>query len=464
MINQNLAFAKSAGRKNALSVCMATIFGLTLHTAHATTFVTNCNDSGLGSLRASVVAAGQGDTVDMRGLTKDSPGCAQSKITLTTGDIPVGRDDLFIEGPGEEFVVSGFNSIYSVEPHRIFTHTGYGEFAIRNLSMNEGYAVGTGAAANGGCISSTGSVYLINVTVALCYAKATSGNSLGGAIYSKGGVYLDHSTIILNHADGPVGSTSRGGAIAIFGGGFYSFYSNIAGNSSGAPGRADGRGGAVETSSSAACLLENTTVSGNHAATVDGGLGLFCTETEIVDSTISGNSAPTNGGAYFRSPKIELYNSTVAFNQSTSASASPGLRLAINGGTKGPVMYSVLVSNNAYGPTHLPNDLISPPVVGSNNLIFAPASSVPADTLVGKCPLLAPLANNGGVTQTHALRSRSPAIDVGNNIIALNTDQRGRPFSRESGPADSQTPHADIGAYELDRAAIIFSGGFDGCP
>ena len=59
-------------------------------------------------------------------------------------------------------------------------------------------------------------------------------------------------------------------------------------------------------------------------------------------------------------------------------------------------------------------------------------------------PGLAPLAENGGPTLTHALLPGSPAINNGNT--ALPTDQRGVP--RPVGPAD------DIGAVE--QQYVIF--------
>jgi hypothetical protein len=55
-------------------------------------------------------------------------------------------------------------------------------------------------------------------------------------------------------------------------------------------------------------------------------------------------------------------------------------------------------------------------------------------------PLLAPLADNGGPTQTMALLAVSPALDAGNNCPP--TDQRGLP--RPQGPG------CDIGAFELE--------------
>ena len=68
-------------------------------------------------------------------------------------------------------------------------------------------------------------------------------------------------------------------------------------------------------------------------------------------------------------------------------------------------------------------------------------------TLTGVDPLLGPLANNGGPTQTEALLAGSPAIDKGPNPLPtfpLNAnDQRGSGFARVVGPA------VDIGAFEV---------------
>ena len=181
-----------------------------------------------------------------------------------------------------------------------------------------------------------------------------------------------------------------------------------------------------------------------------------------MNSTISGNKAGDTGGIYTRSPHITLYNSTIAFNTATSPSS--GLRMLINGQSTSASMHGMLIANNTYGATNIASDVSGGATIGSNNLIFAPASSVPPDTIVGKCPLLFPLADNGGPTQTHALHANSPAIDAGINPLALTSDQRGTPFVRESGPPGTATPLPDIGAYELDRSDPIFEADFEGCP
>ena len=80
------------------------------------------------------------------------------------------------------------------------------------------------------------------------------------------------------------------------------------------------------------------------------------------------------------------------------------------------------------------------------------AQAVPPDTIIAD-PLLAPLADNGGLTWTHALLPGSPAIDTGDDD-GWDTDQRGEGYAR------IQNAHADIGAYEVDPD-LIFRNGFD---
>jgi CSLREA domain-containing protein len=73
-----------------------------------------------------------------------------------------------------------------------------------------------------------------------------------------------------------------------------------------------------------------------------------------------------------------------------------------------------------------------------------------AYNMIGGDPMLAPLANNGGPTLTHAWLAGSPVIDAGDpNFDATNTpsDQRGPGFPRVVG-------RLDIGAYESEAPTI----------
>ena len=67
-------------------------------------------------------------------------------------------------------------------------------------------------------------------------------------------------------------------------------------------------------------------------------------------------------------------------------------------------------------------------------------------------PLLGPLQDNGGPTQTHALLPGSPAIEAALLANCPATDQRG--VSRPQGAG------CDIGAYEAEGAVYNFSGFF----
>jgi hypothetical protein len=65
----------------------------------------------------------------------------------------------------------------------------------------------------------------------------------------------------------------------------------------------------------------------------------------------------------------------------------------------------------------------------------------PSD-LPGVDPLLGPLQDNGGSTDTHLPMLGSPAIDAGDATTALPRDQRG--VRRPQGPA------SDIGSVEVE--------------
>ena len=69
-------------------------------------------------------------------------------------------------------------------------------------------------------------------------------------------------------------------------------------------------------------------------------------------------------------------------------------------------------------------------------------------------PVLGTLADNGGVTATHALLSGSAAIGAGDGESCLETDQRG---VERIGPVG-----CDAGAFERDDR--LFKNGFDPLP
>ena len=90
------------------------------------------------------------------------------------------------------------------------------------------------------------------------------------------------------------------------------------------------------------------------------------------------------------------------------------------------------------------------------NLIGITSFPITGDTtgnILNQNPLLAPLADNGGPTQTHALLPNSPAIDAGDSSGST-TDQRGA-FRAANQPPANASDGSDIGAFELGPDTTI---------
>ncbi len=244
--------------------------------------------------------------------------------------------------------------------------------------------------------------------------------------------------------------------------------------------------------------IYQSTISNNLARYQSGGIHIAAsinTATDsvtIINSTISGNQAPKVGGLY-SNLSTTISNSTIAFNLKRSQSGlSAGATFSAQQGPISVNLHSTLIANNvfvqAYPTPPIANDLgvtntgtnavtfTTDAQQGNFNLVHAldsslSAGSLPPDTMIGACPLLGPLRNDGGETKTHPLYSGSPAIDAGVNNLGLAYDQRGGPqpvpsqipppplaYDRHSGVA------TDIGAYEVQQTDVVFNGGFDGCP
>ena len=87
--------------------------------------------------------------------------------------------------------------------------------------------------------------------------------------------------------------------------------------------------------------------------------------------------------------------------------------------------------------------------VASYSLFGTTPAQVATDgtDLIGVNPLLSPLGNYGGPTETLPLAADSPAIGAGTAISGITTDQRG--FSLDS-------PNPDIGAFQ--RQLLVSAG------
>ncbi|MEO8922121.1 MAG: choice-of-anchor Q domain-containing protein [Caldimonas sp.] len=425
--------------------------------------VSNCDDTGPGSLRASVVSAAEGDTVDMSSLT-----C--STITLYSGAITINQNNLTLTGSGANtLAITGAYAYHAYELDRIINHVGTGILTVADLSVSYGAPYSMTSAVHGGCIASAGSVYLKNAVVTRCTAK-TNGLSLlsdGGGVYAAGYISLVGS-IVENSRTLAVGSASYAFGGGVFAGtGLLCNRCSIESNLASATGSAIGGGAYARTAK-----LEYSTISGNQAS-IGGGIVVRGANFELFDSTVSGNRATQKVGGVYSATNTMVYYSTIAFNTVISGTSQPNLAPGLTVRTNGPAftvtLNNALISNNTYG-TSTENDFSvdasgggSVTVTGGGNLIRTTFSSVPNDTITGACPDLGPLRDNDGPTKTHALLSHSPAIDRGHvGTFHPAYDQRGPgppiPHLRVSGPAP------DICAYEVQQNDIVFNNGFDGCP
>lgn len=429
-------------------------------TPRDTTSVSNCDDDGPGSLRAAVLAAASGDTIDLSAL-----GC--STITLSTGFIAVGQDDLSIEGPGAASL-----TIDAAYTSGILRHTGAGTLSISGLTLANGTHTTDTSSSLGGCLYSLANLEVTDSVVTTCTAHATGSNDAnGGAIYVSGNLTLRSTVISSSRA---YASAMAYGGGAFVGGDLDAYASAFNYNSAqGTPVLNGNAGGAIVHG---ATRIDSSTFYYNNAYAT-GGLWTFGAVT-INDSLfarnggkfVAGMRCEAGGGA----PTATIANSTFAYNVShdriggismlipaTIANSTIARNEAFSGlaglffSGASLDLESTIIATNTSGGTE--DDVIvygSPPITGANNLVIASSNAMPPDTITDD-PLLDALADFGGPTLTMALLPGSPAIDAGNNVAALATDQRGAGFLRHVGR------RTDIGAFEVQDADFVFADGFD---
>jgi hypothetical protein len=416
--------------------------------------VTNCDDDGAGSLRDAVQnIAVSGDTVDMAGL-------ACSTITLTSGAIITGADDLTILGPGTDMNGVTIEANYNSE---IFIHLGVGTLTLEYMTvLNGGKYTTADANAPGGCIYSAGQVSLFDTGVKYCKAEAQgTGQALGGGVYAKVGVTALSSTIAGNTARGTSTRSSGGGVFTA--GPVFAKYSWFRSNTASVANfGAYGYGGGIWNAGDATIL--NSTISGNFAGVVAGAdlLGFGATQDiQIGNTTVTDNySYHSNFGAglYVGSPAV-VSNSTITGNEAVNPTNTKyGAGLNIGNLSSTTIQSTILSANTLYdGTTHLPDDLgvqgAGVLAGGANNLVGFSTVELPPDTIITADPGLGALSSlNGGPTPTMAPLTGSQAINHGNNVNNGKYDQRGPGYPRVIGA------NADIGAVESDT---IFANGFD---
>ena len=314
----------------------------------------------------------------------------------------------------------------------------FGRPVFRNLNISNNSAGGNG----GGIFSS-----YLGLALQLCTISGNSATNDGGGIFQEIGGdtnQLFNSTVTVNSAGGD-------GGCVLVNSRFRAYNSTVSGNTAGGNG-----GGLADDVSSSPMELVSSTVSGNTANGKGGGI-FNLRAAYLQSSTVSGNAAQTDGGGiFFAGYESGVYDSTFTGN---SAARGGGIFSDPADPNNGMFLQNTIIANSATGGDCFRQ---SGTVGAYSNLIEDGLGCINgADNganLTGD-PNLAPLMNNGGTTQTHALLFGSIAIDAG--FSTSTTDQRGsmRPVDLTGYPNAGNG--ADIGAFEVQAptAASVLIGG-----
>jgi CSLREA domain-containing protein len=363
-----------------------------------------------------------------------------SGTTITIGSaLPTLNGDVIIDGsaPTMPVTIDGDGTYrpflvgsFTVTLKRLVIIDGMSSFggAIFNdggdLQVNDITFSGNTAIGGAGIWNNSGPLAVTNSTF-----SGNSASDLGGGIYNNGTLTLTNSTLSGNTA------ISTGGA------GIYNEFAataTVSDSTFSANDTASGSGAGILNAGS--LNVSASTLKTNTGSVYGGGIYNNDGTATVSNSTFSANSTGGNGGGIYNSGTLTLLNSTLSGNGAPSG-----------GGV------------NNQDVLHLANTIIANSTNGGD-CVNGASLSTNTHNLVedGSCsaglsgdPMLGPLADNGGPTQTMALLSGSIAMDAGDDTVCAadpvnNLDQGG-----QSRPIDGDgdgTPTCDIGAFEQGRA------------
>ncbi|MDB5385787.1 MAG: Cadherin domain protein, partial [Planctomycetaceae bacterium] len=301
--------------------------------------------------------------------------------------------------------------------------------------------------------NSAGDVTFDSLTITA--GKTTLNSARGAGIYSQslGTVTLTNSTVTANTT---IGAFAQGAGIFSFAGPVNLFDSTVSLNTT-TGGTAPGGGIATNTGS---ITLVNSTISGNVTRGVSsggGGIATYAGDLKLINTTVTVNAtagSSSQGGGIFSGATAAQHTSTVTINNSivanNTSTGSTAADISMNTGvTTFNVNNSIIGVNTGTNLTAAP--LGSPDAGG--NLIGT--NALPID------PKLGPLALNGGQTKTHALLAGSPAINSGDNSLAVTADNVALTLDQAGNNRIFHTT-VDMGSLELQSTptppTVSFSG------
>jgi uncharacterized repeat protein (TIGR01451 family) len=205
-----------------------------------------------------------------------------------------------------------------------------------------------------------------------------------------------------------------------------------------------------------ALTLNGLTLSNNHTSA--DGSAIFNSSVGTValsNSTLSGNQSEVSAAVYNQGGAFTITNSTLTGNTNTNLGNASGVAIFSESNSVTNVTNCTISKNTGQaeavyqnvggsGQVNLKNSIVSGNTGGDVSGITDNGNNV-----IGGNPLLAPLGNYGGPTQTMALLPGSPAINAGTSTGAPATDQRGI----------SRVGAVDIGAFESRGFTISATSG-----
>ncbi len=427
----NLAAARQSLRRLVVLLGASMIFSFAAAvTVQAATFtvtkVANTNDGVCDadcSLREAITRASAEQTSDVINFAPALFTMPQTMFVTEFFLVNTGTGALTIDGPGAHLLTlrSTSNRVINVDR---------GILTVNGVTITGGEAIG-GTPFGGGIHMDRG----FQLTINNCVITGNSAERGGGIHVSAGQANINNSTISNN--------TAR-----LLGGGISTSQTFSGGDST--------------------VVINNSTINGNKVTeaisnTGGGGIAFFQTagSLTITNSTISGNQVGVNGqpgtggGILTATGTTNLINVTIARNF-----ASEGGGVYVQAGT-------VFARNSLFGDNFSSSSFAIDftgrlDSQGYNLLETMPSTIFGNQTgnIYGQDPRLAPLADNGGATFTHALMTGSPAIDAADPANFPPIDQRGLARPADGDANGSRIP--DIGAFEHSAAPPYRPFDFDG--
>ena len=345
--------------------------------------VQNANSGGAGSLRQAIIDAGPGDIIKFDPMLSGATISWGSQSSLTK-NITIDATNL-----SRPVTLNGGTT------SRLFHVAAGVTVELKNIVLQNG-----GGSNPGGAVYNEGTLKLKNVVISNNTASTT-----GGGVYNKGQLVVIDSTFTNNRAvQGDSGAIDNRGTLLIE-------KSTFINNSADTVCFMSCSGAIV---SNGEMVVKNSTFYDNYPSAIHSYGRLTIQNATIAYNQGFGITAAGNYTTGSNTSELHFINTILAKNESSWHSASQDC-----------------YNNGARLLTNIGN------VIGSGNC------GIPA---VSSDPNLGDLGDYGGSTWTIGLLPGSPAIDAGDDLNCLATDQRGmvRP----------QDAHCDIGAYEYNGPVI----------